>query len=384
MSDFNLENECSMENSSLNHYVEFILNAFLHVGILFAFLVILMNVVIVPEASKAFRKEFGHQIDDNLDKLIPQRIDLRKYKKEPLAKKRAITQLLSNLKNLEKYGIKVNPEDQETVNTGIKYFDMVYNYFIRQDILQNYIIQYANPNFAIDQHNKAILHLGTSTAWYILIITFVLICAIKIACPDCFSITKLFTENLLTFAVIGVVEYWFFTNYALKYIPAPPSLLVSSIINDIKDLLSKSNFPEYIPKEGDEDINFEFTPDKTIFNILNINDINTILSDDSLTLEEKIRLIGQRAQQNNNNTQRTQENTLVELASLLTSKAPASEISQKLNTINNTDNDNSITSSTIYNLLTGGTSTGTTTNQFDTSNLNNTLNQLNTNQGSLQ
>lgn len=49
------------------------------------------------------------------------------------------------------------------------------------------------------------------------------------------------TENILTFIGVGIIEYLFFTNVALKYIPAPPSLLYESFMNSLK-----KNLEQYI------------------------------------------------------------------------------------------------------------------------------------------
>ena len=44
------------------------------------------------------------------------------------------------------------------------------------------------------------------------------------------GVGNLLTVNLLTFAFVGVVEYIFFTQVISKYVPAPPSLLVTSAL----------------------------------------------------------------------------------------------------------------------------------------------------------
>jgi hypothetical protein len=40
-------------------------------------------------------------------------------------------------------------------------------------------------------------------------------------------------ENIITFMFIGFIEIFFFYNIVLKYIPAPPSLLSSSFLNNL-------------------------------------------------------------------------------------------------------------------------------------------------------
>ena len=46
-------------------------------------------------------------------------------------------------------------------------------------------------------------------------------------------------ENILTFIGVGYIEYLFFTNVALKYVPVPPSLIYKSFITSFKNNLSQ-------------------------------------------------------------------------------------------------------------------------------------------------
>ena len=52
------------------------------------------------------------------------------------------------------------------------------------------------------------------------------------------EIKHLLFENILTFIFIGVIEYFFFTRVALKFIPAPPSLIAKSFMTALNDELN--------------------------------------------------------------------------------------------------------------------------------------------------
>jgi hypothetical protein len=52
------------------------------------------------------------------------------------------------------------------------------------------------------------------------------------------DVKHLLFENVLTFIFIGVIEYFFFTRVALKFIPAPPSLIAKSFITALNDELN--------------------------------------------------------------------------------------------------------------------------------------------------
>jgi hypothetical protein len=57
------------------------------------------------------------------------------------------------------------------------------------------------------------------------------------SCGQSLPIKSLLIENAIIFAMIGAVQYWFFTNYALKYVPIIPSHMMTSILANFKKQL---------------------------------------------------------------------------------------------------------------------------------------------------
>ncbi len=53
--------------------------------------------------------------------------------------------------------------------------------------------------------------------------------AYKNSCGKCPPIFSLIGENLLLFAIIGIIEYLFFIEIASKYIPIKPSLIIDTV-----------------------------------------------------------------------------------------------------------------------------------------------------------
>jgi uncharacterized BrkB/YihY/UPF0761 family membrane protein len=49
------------------------------------------------------------------------------------------------------------------------------------------------------------------------------------------EIKQLLFENIILFLIVGIIEFLFFTKIALKYVPAPPSLLLNSLITNLKN-----------------------------------------------------------------------------------------------------------------------------------------------------
>ena len=58
-----------------------------------------------------------------------------------------------------------------------------------------------------------------------------------LGCDKRFSLKHILIENTIVFILIGIVEYMFFTKVAIKFIPTPPSLLVNTLIDTIKQQL---------------------------------------------------------------------------------------------------------------------------------------------------
>jgi hypothetical protein len=58
-------------------------------------------------------------------------------------------------------------------------------------------------------------------------------------CHKTVDITSILKENIVLFIFVGITEYIFFTNIAIKYISTKPSLLVNTMINTLKEQLAK-------------------------------------------------------------------------------------------------------------------------------------------------
>ena len=212
----------NIKSSSLSHSIVFILNIFLHVTILFAFLNLLFYYLIAPIATNAFKNEISHNIHNIIDKSIPDVIDLRPF--NTLAERKSALNLL--LVNLPFY------ESLQLSN-----FDILFELLLSEDLYNNFIKQYSSPNPLITAHNDYILNLGYYSSIFLFVVSFIFIFVIKFSCGNCINLTKLFIENIVTFAFVGFVEFWFFTTYAVKFIPSSPSLLVNSAIDNIKSFL---------------------------------------------------------------------------------------------------------------------------------------------------
>ena len=53
----------------------------------------------------------------------------------------------------------------------------------------------------------------------------------------CGVLKHLAIELLVIFACVGVIEFWFFTNVATKYVPVGPTVIISTVQSKINKLL---------------------------------------------------------------------------------------------------------------------------------------------------
>jgi len=207
--------------------LQFILNCFLHVSILFFFLMMLFIIIIAPIAKKAFKHELGSIINNNIDNAIPVPISLDEISDSKL------DEILSHIPSL-----KSSPFNRTIIKSLIR---LSYNSFKNNPyIINNYIKQYSSENSLITKHNNDVVGFGLYLSIVLFIITILLCITLKYFFPDSIDLSKLFVENILTFALIGAGELWFFLTFAKNFIPAPPSLLSKSAIDNIKSTLSSS------------------------------------------------------------------------------------------------------------------------------------------------
>jgi hypothetical protein len=228
----------AIADSKLSNSIQYILNGFMHVSILFTFLTFLFIVIISEVTKDVFREELGTIIESNIDHILPEPIQIKgdsfsvKNKRKDTIKK-----FIDIYNNSSSY---INNITDDDINNILNNTDKIYNVLSTNNIetlFDNYIKQYSNPNYIINLHDNDIIFYSKYISIIFLIISAILITVVKISCPKCLNVTKLLVENVLTFAFVGGIEYWFFMNFAMHFIPAPPSLLFSSAVDAIKQNL---------------------------------------------------------------------------------------------------------------------------------------------------
>ncbi len=95
--------------------------------------------------------------------------------------------------------------------------------------------EYSGPDEYQELNNswlKEIIIL-TNIGLFILVTGTIMI--LSFLCNSNINIVEILKLNLITFTFVGMVEYLFFTNVALKFVPTPPSLMLTSIIDNLRN-----------------------------------------------------------------------------------------------------------------------------------------------------
>lgn len=217
-----------MTNSILNP--KFALNILIHVAILFTILSVFFSKVISNLASNAINKELEHIIKDSFkpaklykDKLLKKFNELKDNVSDNDTQLNNIKFLLTKVtgeNNLPSFPIDL------VKNTGDKSLDYYLKLFSNEDRTR------------LRVNNELFDKIKISN---IIIVGFVIIVSTLFIYNNIISFEEfkhILLDNVVTFTFVGIVEVLFFLNIALKFIPAPPSLIFTSFIESMKDQFS--------------------------------------------------------------------------------------------------------------------------------------------------
>jgi uncharacterized membrane protein YqhA len=177
---------CSLGSDDLT----FTINVVVHVLILFTFLTMFFVFFVSKLTKEMFEKEISHLIGDNVGDLV-------------------------------------DKLDEET-KQNLKLFTKVIP-------LDKLVKKFEEPSEYVLEHNRWVNLSAIAIAIVGVVVLGLVLYILYNTCGQCVPLRHILMENAIVFACVGVVEYLFFTRIALKFVPAPPSLLVSSLINKFKN-----------------------------------------------------------------------------------------------------------------------------------------------------
>lgn len=159
----------------------YVVDCLVHVTMLFTVLTLFFKLYISKVESKAFRQEFGRLVDHTVEG----NATLKKAMGSVVGKRVAKSKNVRALKAL-----------------------------------------YSQPDAGVAQNNKWLFRAAFTGALGLAGI----VAGMAWAAGGGVDLGGIVRHNLLTFALVGVVEFVFFTRVAVKFQPAPPSVLITSAI----------------------------------------------------------------------------------------------------------------------------------------------------------
>jgi hypothetical protein len=255
-----------IEENKLSILINFILNGFIHVTLLFSFLVILYYFIISPLTEGLLHDQIGSIIDKIFDTNFPEPIVIQNNKLlttniNSTQKENFDSSTYSIVDNantnylLDPTNLPINPNTLSSLltnkqnlqdinfskiidNTNLN-IDELKQKYINPHVINNLIEQNSEPDVIVLRNNKTIIYIAMYIAACLFILSIALTISFKFTYPEHVSVSHILIENLLTFSIIGYIEYWFFTTYAFKYSPLLPSELTKIVTENIKDILTK-------------------------------------------------------------------------------------------------------------------------------------------------
>jgi hypothetical protein len=171
--------------------VDFDINLILHSLILFTFLSLFFTLFITKITKSAFNHEISNLVDDSLGSKI-----------EKIKENKVIKTIISKLP------------------------------------LNNLIKAYDSEDTSSVMHNNGLfvtLLVSNLFLWAGLIIVILII---KYHCNTEIKLKEIIIENAVIFTCIGIVEYMFFTNIAVKFVPVEPSFISKQFLDAVKNKLN--------------------------------------------------------------------------------------------------------------------------------------------------
>ena len=201
----------------------FIINLVSHMLLLFTLLSGLFIYYIGPNVLTIY----NDTISNNINSGLKPKIDKVKLYIDDFIKDKADSSSKSS-----------NGEPKSELNNKISLFiDITKNY--SDDIYNQLLNKYSKPYRITDKNNSALFN-NLKITNIILWITFCVIIAVYKSCHPEINIMEIFINNLFIFICVGIIEFLFFSQVIMNYVPITTTYISTNIFdlfkNKIKNL----------------------------------------------------------------------------------------------------------------------------------------------------
>jgi len=251
-----------VENSSEKIFsTTLIVNIFLYVTILFTILAIFFMYYIADISSNAINHELKQSIDESFEPLhkskskindkintLKQQYDilLKQYNNDKILQSQAsiinsrLNDILLQINNLQFLGGS-SPVPISTNSLPALILPNLNDVssYIKNLSFDYYLDLFSKNNETREKVNKQVF--SEIKVVNFLLILFLVIFVATLNFTGAITMGEfghILLENVITFFFVGIVEIVFFLNIALKFVPAPPSLIITSLFSSLKKLIN--------------------------------------------------------------------------------------------------------------------------------------------------
>jgi hypothetical protein len=96
-------------------------------------------------------------------------------------------------------------------------------------------LQVQGPEEASVKQNFFIKFCASFVVLLLIAICLSIMLTLTFDCDKNVPLSEILLENTATFVLVGILEFIFFTKIAIKFVPAPPTLMMKTIISRVKE-----------------------------------------------------------------------------------------------------------------------------------------------------
>jgi hypothetical protein len=171
-------------------WVKLGLNTLLHIFILLLFLTLFFEFIL----SKTIINAFNGEISPYISSIVPSKLD------------------------------DLNKKSGGKLCTGLKNYDLAHLEKV-----------YDKPFPEVERNNKYVLFMAVGLSLFSIFLFISMYIVITKTCKIKASLGDILLENIIIFILVGAIEFGFFKFIISKYIPVPPSVMINSVVSDLKE-----------------------------------------------------------------------------------------------------------------------------------------------------
>jgi hypothetical protein len=123
----------------------------------------------------------------------------------------------------------------KVIQSGKQELGLEFNQLLKMIPYEKLKKEYTGPDEYQELNNSWLKEIILLTNFALFILVTGTIMILSFLCKSDIETLEILKLNLITFSFVGIVEYLFFTNVALKFVPTPPSLMLTSIIDNLRN-----------------------------------------------------------------------------------------------------------------------------------------------------